>query len=129
VSASPDRCELARTATLTYYKEFRNDNGTITAPPVAKSCFDQVRWTKNHCSYGNRGSEWDWMNFYWRLDNKDSYTFLDFTNVYQTACAGSCTGVDVRWSALQAAAAAKFGAGSSKAAAWLNQGQNFRVNL
>jgi hypothetical protein len=116
--------------TFAYYKEFRNDNGTVTAPPMAKSCFSQVKWMANHCAASNRGTEWDWMNHYWRVANKDGYSFTDFKNLYRTACGGgSCTGVQVTWFATAAAAVATFGQNTPKATAWSSQSNNFGGNF
>jgi hypothetical protein len=113
--------------TFAYYKEFRNDDGTVTSPPMAKSCFNQTRWMETHCNSSTRGTEWDWMNFYWRLNNKDGYSFADFTSVYTMACAGSCDGKPVTWPPLNFSAGSVFGVGSAKAVAWTNQGTNFGV--
>jgi hypothetical protein len=116
--------------TLGYYKEFRNDNNTVTAPPMAKSCFSQVRWMAGRCATDNRGTEWDWMNHFWRLSNKDGYSFTDFKNVYRSACGGgSCNNVNVTWYSTDAAATAVFGSNSVKANAWSVQGVNFGVNF
>ena len=116
--------------TLGYYKEFRNDDGSITNPPMAKSCFAQQRWMANHCAASSRGTEWDWMNHYWRVSAKDGYGFTDFQNLYKAACGGtSCSGKDVTWFATSAAAVATFGTNSAKAIAWSTQSNNFGINF
>jgi hypothetical protein len=116
--------------TLAYYKEFRNDNGTVTNPPMAKSCYAQQRWMANHCASSSRGTEWDWMNHYWRVSNKDGYSFSDFKSLYTAACGGgSCSGKDVSWFATSAAAVAAFGNNSPKANAWSTQSNNYGVNF
>jgi hypothetical protein len=116
--------------TLAYYKEFRNDDGSVTNPPMAKSCYAQQRWMANHCAGANRGSEWDWMNHYWRVANKDGYNFTDFKSLYTAACGGSsCSGKDVTWYATAAAAVTVFGNNSAKANAWSTQSNNFGVNF
>lgn len=116
--------------TFAYYKEFREDNGAVVAPPMAKSCFNQVRWLNNHCSTLDRGTEFDWMNFYWRLDAKDGWLPGDFAAVYQRACGNAfCTSSNiVPWSTLASFVNAQFGPNAAKAVAFSTQGSNFGVN-
>ena len=85
---------------------------------------------ENHCNGTNRGVEFDWMNFYWRLDNKDAYTYANFDSVYTQACGGSCSGASttVRWNNLVTAANAVFGSTGAKAIAWSTQGVNYGVD-
>lgn len=114
-----------------YYKQFREDDGTVWYPPVLKSCYAETKWLNNHCATNsaNKGVEYDWMNFYWRLMAKDGYSFADFARVYKKACGEDvCRGQDVTWSMLQMSAVGAFGSGNPKAIAWATQGANFGVN-
>ena len=76
----------------------------------------------------DRGAEWDWMNFYWRVDNKDSYSFADFKSVYNWACSGSCSGDQVLWALTNSGADAVFGLGAPKATAWHTQSVNYGID-
>jgi hypothetical protein len=115
--------------TFVYYKEFKEDAlPDATLPPLSKSCYNQARWMEHHCTTFLKGTEWDWMNFYWRLTNKDSYSFANFKSVYLQACGGSCSGGGPLWNTLKSAANTVFGAGSTKANAWINQGDAFGVD-
>ncbi len=116
--------------TFVYYKEFKMGNGVVQPVPNAKACYTPILWMETYCPATTRGVEWDWMNFYWRLDNKDAYAYADFKSVYQQACGGSCSGATttVKWSNTSAAASAVFGANHAKALAWANQGDAFGVN-
>jgi hypothetical protein len=114
--------------TFAYYKEFRNDNTTVTLPPMAKNCFTQVRWMEGHCNAAGKGTEFDWMNFYWRLLNKDGLFFIDFQTIYLQACGGSCENRAVPWGSLATAVNTRFGVSSPKAIAWNTQGNNFGVD-
>lgn len=97
---------------------------------MAKSCFAQQKWMSNHCAASTRGTEWDWMNHYRRVANKDGYSFTDFKNLYTAACGNSsCSNKQVTWFATSAAAVAVFGNNSVKANAWATQSNNFGVNF
>jgi hypothetical protein len=116
--------------TFGYYKEFKNDDLSTTFPPMIKSCFNQVKWMANRCQATNRGTEWDWMNFYWRVANKDGISFSDFNSLYRSACGGQkCNNNVVTFPQTTAAANAVFGNGSAKALAWSIQSSNFGVDF
>jgi len=136
--------------TFAYYKEFLEDGapvGSPTPPPVAKSCFTQVRWldalhpdsngVPASCVAANRGVEWDWMNFYWSLRNKggssSSYSYAQLASVYRQACGGvACTNgtpaSSLNFSNVQAAANAVFGPTNARATFWSTNATNFGVN-
>lgn len=61
--------------TFVNYKEFKNPSGSVQPVPNAKGCYSPVLWMETYCPATTRGVEWDWMNFYWRLDNKDALCF------------------------------------------------------
>lgn len=116
--------------TFGYYKEFKNDDLSTSFPPMIRSCFNQVKWMANRCQGSNRGTEWDWMDFYWRVANKDGIGFGDFNSLYRSACGGQmCNNNVVTFSQTNNAASAVFGNGSAKAIAWSTQSANFGVNF
>jgi len=74
-----------------YYKEFREDNAMIDHPPVAKPCIGAQTWENNHGPLAGSTIEWDWLNFYWRVNNDGTspISMDDFGNVYRQACSGN----------------------------------------
>ncbi|NUO49453.1 MAG: hypothetical protein HOV80_11410 [Polyangiaceae bacterium] len=103
-----------------YYKEFRNDDGSKTFPPMELDCRSPAKWRNNHCFNAERGTEYDWMQFFWSLNtvgaNKISLNEIGL--IHQTACGGYCTegGVngephnfDMTWTELHDAAALHYG--------------------
>jgi hypothetical protein len=126
--------------TFAYYKEFKESNGAETPPPMAKSCSDQVRWMESHCwQTSDRGTEFDWMGFYWQLNNKTSnkYSYSSLGAVYRRACdivGGNpwCNGLaltsKVSWDALVAATIAEYGGMSAKAMYWAQTGDDYGVD-
>jgi hypothetical protein len=83
---------------------------------------------ENHCNGAGRGTEFDWMGFYWWQLEKGTYTFGNFASLYANTCAGSCASETVSWASTQAAANAVFGATSTKALNWNTNGVNYGVN-
>jgi hypothetical protein len=100
-----------------YYKQFREDNGTVVQPPVNKACATWVNWRDNHCYGSWGGTEYDWMVFLWNLHAVGSYKFSmhDIFEVYRGACTDEfCNSEGPNWAALEASAEAYFGPGSDK---------------
>ncbi|MFC1642466.1 hypothetical protein ACFL5O_07240 [Myxococcota bacterium] len=111
-----------------YYKDFLEYAGVpAISPPVPRSCYAMTRWLNAHCSASASGTEHDWMNFYWQLRNKQSYSYGDFKSLYTQACGGSCSFREVTWLTLESAANTVFGSSSPKANALRNQGLNYGV--
>lgn len=76
-----------------YYKEFLEEGGggflTVSAPPVAVNCYEQRRWMENYCLASSRGTEWDWMNFYWKVNTTGGTaksTVTQLHEIYRKAC-------------------------------------------
>jgi hypothetical protein len=105
------------TCLFRYYKQFRNDNGTISQPPFNTSCSAYVNWRDNHCFDDQGATEYDWMQFLWNLHAVGSYKYSmhEIYEVYRGACSDDdCAGEAPEWPALEASAAAYFGVGSNK---------------
>jgi hypothetical protein len=111
-----------------YYKTFKNANGTLTQPPMAKECFTYVKWLETYCQAPDRGVEWDWLIFYFRISSgalsaASRITIQERHRLYRRACTGSpmtnCNTVSpqgaVNWTSLSGAAIAEFGVGTQKA--------------
>jgi len=62
---------------------------------VAVNCALQVQWMKNQCPEFERGSEWDWNNWYRSVSvapAPERTTLKDLSEVQRAACdASSCT--------------------------------------
>jgi hypothetical protein len=89
-SASVVNAPTLSSCTFMYYKEFRNDDSTITKPPMPKSCVGAVQWETNHCGQSANTIEWDWMNFWWRINNDTTspISIDDIAAVYKQSCGG-----------------------------------------
>jgi hypothetical protein len=120
--------------TFVYYKAFRNNNGTVTSPPHPKSCVTIAKWLNNNCASGstNRGTEYDWMGFFYYLNNFTSvpYSFAELEGVYESACEGTCSSSSDRtpWTDLLNAAKNIHGPTSPKALHWELTGAAYGVN-
>jgi|GEM_PF-2321909 len=93
-----------------YYKQFREDDGSVEQPPYKVSCDSNVNWRDNHCFGSWGGTEYDWLQFFWNLHAVGSYKYstLDIFNAYENACGGSCSGEWISWSELSNGAANLF---------------------
>lgn len=122
-----------------YYKELRMQaGGPDLYPPVGVSAYyPSASWhwmEAKGCAAAGRGTEIDWMNFYYQVHTKtaNKYSFADIANIYQRACGGvgvMCTAsVTTSWTALQNAVNARFGAASAKAQYWAQVGDWQGVN-
>lgn len=114
------------TAWFSYYKEFHHSGSTaggnllVHSPPVPVQAYNPNgawQWVHAHCPMNWLGSEIDWLNFYYELNNKTSnaYSYPDVRDVYQGACGNSaCSGQWIHWQAMLNAAGTKFGTSSPK---------------
>ena len=84
---------------------------------------------ETYCNASNRGTELDWMSFYWWLKNKESYSWANWEDIYEGACGGTCDGSDdPSWSDLQEAVEDRFGSSSTKLADWNTYSDSYGVN-
>ncbi len=106
VSAAGNDCSY------NYYKEFNvTQNGYVESPPYQVDCRNAVRWRDNKCFKAPRGTEYDWMQFFWNVNtvgaNKSSLD--DIKDIHLEACDGLCWGKQVSWSLLRGGALDHFG--------------------
>ncbi len=93
--------------TFVYYKEVRDDQAVVHAPPYPVSCAAPVKWLENHCVKANSGVEWDMLEFMRALNyGVDALTMAEIVGVYAKAHQSVLT---LTWPALQTAALAYFG--------------------
>lgn len=129
---------------FTYYKEIRCPSvvntvaipgcptaNQIVPPPRSVNGRHQHRWMQTRCSTtAYRGTEIDWMNFYFATHStggSNQFFFTQFRDTYRGACGGgSCAGVAVTWSQLVASVTALYSIGRRDH--WLNMGTAFGVN-
>jgi hypothetical protein len=118
--------------TFVYYKNFRNDDATITKPPLAKSCSAQTRWLENHCVLASRGVEWDWLNFFRGAGvSAAPIPVGDVHAIFRQACGGRCDGSqEPSFASLQSAALTYYGGNpfDSRFLAFQSAGTSFGVN-
>ena len=98
--------------TYNYYKEFNvTQNGYVESPPYQVDCRNAVRWRDNKCFKAIRGTEYDWMQFFWNVNtvgaNKSSLD--DIKDIHLEACDGLCWGKQVSWSLLRGGSLDHFG--------------------
>lgn len=115
------------TCLFRYYKQFRNDNATVSQPPINTSCSTYVNWRDNHCFDDQGGTEYDWMQFLWNLHAVGTYKYSmhEIFEVYRGACSGSDCSDDTwgpEWAALQSSASTYFGAGTGKHSKFITAG-------
>jgi hypothetical protein len=118
------------TCVFRYYKQFRNDNGTVTQPPVNTSCAVYSNWRDNHCYDDWISTELDWLQFLWNLHAVGSwkYSMGRIFDVFGDACNGSCSNQNVTWDLLEAGAASFLGAGSNEHQKLVTAGDNAGVD-
>lgn len=99
--------------TFVYYKEFKNPDGSVSSPPLARDCKAHVHWMENYCLAANAGTEQDWMNFLYNVNTVSANRTMmnDLANIYVSACGGSlCNWSDnAYWEQLRAAAQTYYG--------------------
>ncbi len=124
---------------LNYYKEIRfpwQAPGTPpTSPPIALPAVAYARWHKDICSDtggGVAGVEWDWMNFFWAVNDMESWsTIQQLGNILRRACGtypGPCHFQAADWMGIDLGARAELGLFSSQHAHILTTGQNAGVD-
>lgn len=117
-----------------YYKEFREDDGTVVPPPYSVDCRNPVKWRDSHpgCFFWNAGTEYDWMQFYWNVHNVgiNTSTIDDLFAIYRYACGGAlCSSAhDVSWSVLDHAAQGHFGMFDPRYVKFADTGDAFGVD-
>jgi hypothetical protein len=113
-------------------KRFRNDDGTISEPPIPADCRSNVTWMENHCNQASSGVEWDWMNFFWTWNtvSTSKASMPEIYDVTTRACGGApCSYSDyIYWTDYNAAALAKWGIGSAKYTHFSTTGDEKGVN-
>lgn len=98
-----------------YYKEFYLGPNNVVGPPYQIDCRNAVLWRDNNCFKADRGTEYDWLQFFWNLNTvgSDKLSFDDIEAVFDTACGGTCsTGsyeVTVTWPLLRQGALDHYG--------------------
>jgi hypothetical protein len=110
-----------------YYKEV-NLFGTSLPPPVQVNVTVGSKWMATFCMppmfEAGKGTEIDWLAFYWQLNNRTSsaFTYTNFRDVYQLACGGAgtnCTSSDnPEWLPLSIAVGTLYGSTSAKTQHW-----------
>jgi hypothetical protein len=119
--------------TFSYYKEWFTGVSTMS-PPVTVDCTTKFTFTERFCPAADRGSELDWLNFYWQVGTKgaDKFSWNDFRTLYLRACndagASTCLGFNMTWPRLRDAANAVWGAGSAKASYFINTAAAYGVD-
>ncbi|MBL9027190.1 MAG: hypothetical protein JNL21_33655, partial [Myxococcales bacterium] len=116
-----------------YYKEFNvTQNGYIESPPYQVDCRNAVRWRDNKCFKALRGTEYDWMQFFWNVNTVGSnkLSLDDIQDIHLEACNGSCTSVNVSWSLLRQGALDHFNGDSTNPQFlnFSNRGDDFGVD-
>jgi len=106
--------ETGSDCTFNYYKEFREGDPTSTVkqPPYKVSCRNAVQWRDNRCFNSTRGTEYDWMQFFWNLNtvSANKLSMGDIEAIHENACGGpDCTLVFVTWATLRQGALTRFG--------------------
>jgi len=125
-------------ATFVYYKPFLYSNNSVGYPPLRSFPVGYSKWMNTYCPSTGRGTELDWMQFYYQVSMEYSanYTSLPkLFDIYKRTCTGStsnkCNGQSVSWSALQSNALAYYGGSTSNAsyARFRDTGANAGVNF
>ncbi len=101
-----------------YYKNVKA--GFLLLAPVSVSCHAKFKWMENTCLEGNRGVEWDWMNWMHSLNVNpitSRLTTADVGTLFAQACGGDCAGKEPKPAELILAARSVYGPGSDKAVA------------
>jgi hypothetical protein len=106
----------------------------VKAPPMAFDGRRQHRWLDNYCSANSvdRGTEMDWMNFYYSVHTtggSNQFFFTQFRDTYVQACGGgTCQDKKPKWVDLKLAAEAVYGFGSGRALQWSTKGRAYGVD-
>lgn len=76
--------------------------------PVSVPLQNQVRWTETHCNQSNRGSERDWLGFFYTVNSgSNASTMTNVEDVYEHLCGGTRQDSDTaKWNDLASSAVA-----------------------
>lgn len=118
------------TCLFRYYKQWRNDNGSVVQPPYNVSCSTYANWRDNHCYASTGSTELDWLHFLWNLHAVGSWKFSmgKIFDVFSAACGGWCGDQEVTWEKLENGAAAFLGVGSNEYNKLVTAGDNAGVD-
>lgn len=92
---------------FSYYKEFLDESGTLTAPPVAMNCAEPVAWLEQYgCDKTDHGSEYDWLTFLWNVtahENAHTVSAQTVLDLVDEQCSDlwSCSMVWMNWPELE----------------------------
>ncbi|MCC6213812.1 MAG: hypothetical protein IT376_03015 [Polyangiaceae bacterium] len=126
--------------TYVYYKEFLESGDEFPAilpPPLGRSCWNPIRWMESYCVANNRGVEWDWLNFYWKVNSTGGTATISVSqlyDIYRRACGtypASCNSSNtVNWTQALAGAYVHFGSNQYNASYlhFLNRGMDHGVD-
>jgi hypothetical protein len=114
-----------------YYKEFREPGGD-KQPPYKVNCKTAVKWRDNKCFNALRGTEYDWLQFYWNVNTVgvNKVPLDDISEFHTAACGGDCTSTFVDWLSLKAAALGYYAGDplDPQFANWQTMGNTFGVD-
>jgi hypothetical protein len=109
-------------ARFVYYKPFLYSNLVVGYPPLASFPDGYSRWMETNCTSADRGTELDWMQFFYHVSAEYSASFTklsDLFAIYRRACTGTATGMcndhTVSWTKLLDAAKAHYGGSATNA--------------
>ncbi|CAN5603085.1 hypothetical protein BH09MYX1_BH09MYX1_24600 [soil metagenome] len=131
ISARAVQSQTPSACTYTYYKEFREDDGGTSKPPVAKPCVAQIKWAFNHCAVAGNTVEWDWLNFFWAIntDGSSAISIDQIGTMYRTWCgSGNCTTQTVNFANLSSTTVVNTLPNSAMRTLFINSGPAFGVN-
>ena len=101
-----------------YYKNVKA--GFLLLAPVSVSCHAKFKWMDTACPEGDRGVEWDWMNWMHSLNVNplaSRLTTADVGTLFAQACGGDCVGKEPTPEQLIRKARDLYGIGHPKAVA------------
>jgi hypothetical protein len=115
-----------------YYKDYIDGSSAVHKAPYSVDCRNAVKWRNHYCYQQERGTEHDWLQFFWNVDTVGTATssIQELYDIYKIACGGSnCTlANNVLWSDLAVAAQTKYGPLSDKNQQFSSYGDLFSVN-
>jgi len=119
--------------TYNYYKEFMEPGGVVKQPPYKVNCKAATKWRDNYCFSGSRGTEYDWLQFFWNLNtvSANKLPLGDIGAIHLGSCGGNCETLNmgVDWLSLRTAAENHYGGAlQPKALYFTNTGDAFGVD-
>jgi hypothetical protein len=78
------------------------------------SCRSAVRWRDNQCFDATKGTEYDWMQFFWNVNTvtTSKSSLNQISDIHIEACGGTCddsAAPDLTWSLLEQGALDYYG--------------------